>query len=102
MEVDIDRIDISILYKLYEEDIMSPLCSWQIKDFINKTKINLSYNTILRRVTKLCDKEFLLYGYKEKKANTYYLSPKGTNFIINEIIEKEPKNNIEEEFVDET
>lgn len=87
--LDIDKVDIEILFILYSEDKVSPLYSIQVKDVISKFSYEISYYTIVRRFQKLIEKGYSSEGYKCRNAKAYYLSDKGACFIKDEIIDKE-------------
>jgi predicted transcriptional regulator len=83
VESNIDKVDINILYCLYAKNKVSPLYSAQIKNILEYCNIPISYHTIFRRTQKLTDEEYLIEGYRNKRAKTFYLSNKGIEFIKN-------------------
>jgi len=89
----IDKADIAILSMLYDQEKFSPMYSWQIKNFLADESFlanfnsSISYNTLVRRLKKLCECEYIDRGYKDRNAQTYFLTKTGIEFIENELME---------------
>lgn len=97
--LDIDKIDIEILFHLYNEKALTPLSSMQIKSIVKHFEESspISYTTAVRRMQSLITKEYIQEGYKLKRAKTYFLSLKGKDFIeINIINAEEAYMNIDD------
>ena len=92
MPQEFDKIEIAILYILYDKERFSALTSCQIKDFLtdegflSRFKITTSYNTIVRRVKNLLEQEYISFGYREGNAQTYFLNDKGMACIEHELM----------------
>lgn len=86
--MNIDKVDIEILYMLYSQKKISPMKSFSVKNIIDNTNLNLSYHSILRRVSKkLIPSGYLFEGYKDGNSKNYYLSNKGIEYLKENIIE---------------
>jgi predicted transcriptional regulator len=97
--MDVDKIDIAIMGILIDQDKTSPLFSIQIKEMMEKLKFkyDVSYPTVIRRLQKLIEKEYLAEGYKLGNSRNFYLAIKGVNFMQ----EMREKENIYIEIVEE-
>lgn len=90
LEIDIDKVDIEILYMLFVQKVYSPMNSFSVKKIIENTHLNLSYYSILRRINKkLIPIGYLLEGYKDGNAKSFYLSELAIKYLKENILEKE-------------
>ena len=93
MQQEFDKLEIAILYMLYDKEKFTALTSCQIKDFLtdegflSRFKVTTSYNTMVRRVKSLLEQEYISFGYKEGNAQTYFLNTKGVECIEHELME---------------
>lgn len=88
--MELDKLDIEILYILYCQEAFTDISSLDIKKITETTEIKTSYFTILRRVNKkLKPSEYVLEGYKVGNARTFYLSNKGIDYLKTNILCKE-------------
>lgn len=86
MEMDVDRVDINILYFLYTNNKVSTFYSSQIseiQDYFSAGNHKLAYYTIVRRIQKLIEKKYVAEGFKNRNAKTYFILQKGIDFIDN-------------------
>lgn len=90
IKLEIDKVDIEILYMLFVQRAVSPMNSFSIKKIIENTDLKLSYYSILRRVNKkLIPIGYLLEGYKDGNSKSFYLSELATKYLKENIIERE-------------
>lgn len=103
--MELDKLDIDILYILYGENAFTDISSIDVKKIMATTEISTSYFTILRRINaKLKPNEYIFEGYKLGNTRTFYLSPKGIEYLKENILCKndiyeyveEDINNMEE------
>lgn len=88
--MDIDKVDIEILYVIFINEGVSPMKSLEIKTIIDKTDLKSSYFTINRRINKkLLVNGYLLEGYKVGNSRSYYLSPLALDYLRENILDKE-------------
>lgn len=99
--MEIDKVDIEILYMLFVQNATSPMNSFSINKIIENTDLKLSYYSFLRRINKkLVPLGYLLPGYKDGNAKTHYLSESAIAYLKENIIEREDVFDVEE-YVDE-
>lgn len=98
MELNIDKVDINILYCLYKKNRTSPLYSAEIKKIIEFCNTSVSYHTVFRRTHKLAKEGYLANGYKNGRAITFYLTDKGEELV--HIITDKEENIYEEISID--
>lgn len=70
------KLDNTILYVLYEQRVFSSMGAIKITDI----PLGTSSATMHRRLKLLCEAGLVSKGLTERNANTYYITPKGTNF----------------------
>lgn len=68
------RIDLIIITVLKQNNATQKASAMSIKEIIEKTCSLYKYTTIYSNIKALCDEGYLLLGYKDANANTYYLS----------------------------
>lgn len=95
--MELDKIDIEILYVMLTNESISAMQSFDIKSIIKNTDLKLSYHTIFRRISKkLIPLGYLLEGYKVSNARTFYLSESAIEYLKVNILEKENVFDLEE------
>lgn len=88
--MNLDKLDIEIMYILYHKEAFTDISSLDIKSIIAITEINTSYFTILRRINnKLKPSQYIYEGYKVGNSRTFYLSDKGIEYLKTNILCKE-------------
>jgi predicted transcriptional regulator len=88
--LDLDRLDIEILYLLFIEDKKSPIQAFRITDIMEKTKVKSAYNTFVRRIQeKLVANNLIAVGYKIRNAKTYYLTKEGLSYLEKNVLKIE-------------
>lgn len=102
MTVALDKLDVEILYILYQNQIFTDLSSWNIKEIQEFNNIELSYFSILRRINKkLVEMGYVLEGYKVGNTRTFYLSQKGIDYLKDNILCKSEIYEYVEEYEEE-
>ncbi|NFH01620.1 hypothetical protein FC831_15360 [Clostridium botulinum] len=88
--LNLDKLDLKIIYILLIENKLSPLQSLKVNELMDLVNMNVSYVTFNRRiVSKLIPLEYVIEGYREGHSKTYYLSEKGKKYFENNILSKE-------------
>lgn len=89
-ELDLDRLDLKILYILLLEEKLSPLKSLKVYELIDKIDMKTSYVSLNRRIVKkLVPSGYVNEGYKDGRSKTYYLSNEGRKYFEDKILSKE-------------
>ena len=100
--MDIDKIDIEILYVMLVNNAITPMSSFSIKKLLENFELSLSYHTILRRInTKLIPNGYLAEGLKNGNSKSFYLTEFAIKFMKENVFEKENPYEIIEEIVNE-
>lgn len=92
MQQEFDKLEIAVLSILYNKERFSAINSCQIKDFLTdadfltRFKSSVSYNTMVRRVKKLLEQEYISFGYRDGNAQTYFINQNGIECIEHELI----------------
>ena len=101
--MDIDKIDIEIIYVLFVNKALTPMSSLSMKRLLDNFQLPLSYNTILRRInTKLIPNGYLAEGLKNGNSKSFYLTEFAINFMKENVFDKESVFDIVEEIVSES
>ena len=97
IKLEIDKVDIEILYMLFVQEVFSPMNSFTLKKIIENTDLKLSYYSIHRRINKkLIPIGYILEGYKDGNAKSFYLSELAIKYLKENILEKEDVYVLEE------
>lgn len=79
--MDINRLDIQILRELKNNKALEPVSALSIDEINNKNMCSrVHFN---RRIVWLLKEGLITKGYKDRMANTYYISDKGLKVIQN-------------------
>lgn len=95
--MDLDRLDVELLYLLYLEGKISPIQSFRIVDIMEKTQVKSAYNTFVRRIQeKLIPTNLIAIGYKIRNAKTYYLTELGIEYLNKNVLATEKEERLYE------
>lgn len=85
--MELDKLDIDILYILYCENALTDISSLEVKKIMDITEMKTSYFTILRRINaKLITNDYISEGYKMGNSRTFYISQKGIEYLKENIL----------------
>ena len=101
--MDIDKIDIEIMYVMFLNKAVTPMSSLSMKRLLENFELSLSYHTILRRInTKLIPNGYLLEGLKNGNSKSFYLTESAIKFMKENVLDKESVFEEVEEIVDQS
>lgn len=90
LNLELDKVDIEIMYVLFVNNVCSPMNGFSMNDIMDNVELKLSYYSILRRINnKLIALGYVLNGYKNGNSKSFYLSKEGIDYVKNEILTKE-------------
>ena len=78
---DISRLEFLIIFSLQKCGATTPIKAVTINELQNYCPMKQSYSTFYRAVKSLCKNNYILYGLKDGKNDTYYLSQTGIDLI---------------------
>ena len=78
---DISRLEFLIAFSLQKCGATTPIKAVTINELQAYCPIQQSYSTFYRAVKSLCKNNYILYGLKDGKNDTYYLSQTGIDLI---------------------
>ena len=78
---DISRLEFLIAFSLQKCGATTPIKAVTINELQNYCPMKQSYSTFYRAVKSLCKNDCILYGLKDRKNDTYYLSQTGIDLI---------------------
>lgn len=78
---DISRLEFLIALSLQKCGATTPIKAVTINELLNYCPMKQSYSTFYRAIKYLCKNEYILYGLKDGKNDTYYLSQTGIDLI---------------------
>lgn len=78
---DISRLEFLIIFSLQKCGATSPVKAVTINELQGYCPTKQSYSTFYRAMKSLCKNTHIVYGLKDGKNDTYYLSQTGINLI---------------------
>ena len=75
----LSKVEVDVLQYLFKNQFNSKMNSQTIRDM--SIIINLNYFRLRNIVGHLCQLQLISLGYKDKNANSYYISPKAIEMI---------------------
>lgn len=78
---DISRLEFLIVFSLHKCSATSPIKAVTISELQAYCPTKQSYSTFYRAIKSLCKSNYIIYGLKDGKNDTYYLSQTGINLI---------------------
>lgn len=78
---DLSRLEFLIVLSLQKCGATSPIRAIAINELKEYCPTKQSYSTFYRAIKSLCKNHYILYGLKDGKNDTYYLSQSGINLI---------------------
>ena len=78
---EINRFDFLIMFCLQKCGATSPVKAVTINELQGYCPSNTSYSTFYRSIKYLCKNQYISYGLKDGKNDTYYLNKNGIDLI---------------------
>ena len=78
---DISRLEFLIAFSLQKCQATSPIKAVTINELQTYCPTQQSYSTFYRAIKSLYKNNYIIYGLKDGKNDTYYLSPIGIDLI---------------------
>lgn len=78
---EISRLEFLIIFSLQKHEATSPIRAVTINELQEYCPTKQSYSTFYRAIKSLCSHGYVVYGLKDGKNDTYYLSQIGINLI---------------------
>lgn len=84
--INLDKVDIEIMYCLYRNDKNNSLKSFKTSQIIQETNFKLTYYTYKNRINKLINIGFVKEGIKDIKAKTFFITSDGASYLENNVL----------------